>query len=58
VLASSAVRATMDLIDHYNALARAALSGVQPSVTRDGLLEIPQRYLDGILAEKAPSGTR
>jgi len=23
-------------------------------VTRDGLAQIPQRYLDGILAEKVP----
>ncbi|MEY4373498.1 MAG: hypothetical protein RL219_2267, partial [Actinomycetota bacterium] len=26
--------------------------------TRDGLLEVPQRYLDGIIAEKVPPQRR
>lgn len=57
VLQSSAVRTTLGLIERYNGLAREALAPVAPSQTRDGLLEVPQRYLDGILAEKVPSGT-
>lgn len=58
VLAGSAVATTMGLIEHYNALAREALSVVAPGKTRDGLIEVPQRYLDGILAEKVPANLR
>ena len=58
VLQSSAVATTMALIDQYNELARKALAVVAPSKTRDGLLEVPQRYLDGILAEKVPANLR
>jgi len=58
VLQSSAVATTMALIDRYNELARKALAVVVPSKTRDGLLEVPQRYLDGILAEKVPANLR
>ena len=57
VLQSSAVPTTLGLIERYNGLAREALAAVAPSQTRDGLLEVPQRYLDGILAEKVPTGT-
>lgn len=58
VLAGPAVSTTMGLIDRYNAAARDALSIVAPSRTRDGLIEVPQRYLDGILAEKVPASHR
>jgi hypothetical protein len=58
VLAGPAVRATLDLIDRYNAAARDALAVVPPGRTRDGLLEVPQRYLDDILAEKVPAPLR
>lgn len=58
VLASSAVEATMRLVNRYNELARTALEVVPPSRTRDGLLEVPQRYLDGIIAEKVPAQRR
>lgn len=54
VLASGAIEQTLGLIEQYNEIARRALTAVSPSVTRNGLIEIPQRYLDGILAEKAP----
>lgn len=58
VLAGTAVAATLELIDRYNELARRALDAVSPSRTRDGLIEIPQRYLDGILVEKVPGQAR
>lgn len=58
VLAGTAVAATLELIDRYNELARRALDAVSPSRTRDGLIEIPQRYLDGILVEKVPANLR
>ena len=58
VLAGTAVAATLELIDRYNELARRALDAVSPSRTRDGLTEIPQRYLDGILVEKVPANLR
>ncbi len=54
VLATDAVRATLDLVSAYNSKAREALDAVPPGRTRDGLAEIPQRYLDGILEEKVP----
>ena len=55
VLDSTAVDATMDLVSAYNQKAQDALCVLQPSVTREGLAQIPQQYLDGILAEKVPS---
>ena len=54
VLTSGAIEETLALVERYNAAARQSLAQVAPSVTRDGLIEIPQRYLDGILSEKAP----
>ena len=58
VLSGNAVTRTLLLVEEYNERARAALSTVAPSVTRDGLMEIPQRYLDGILSEKVPNLSR
>lgn len=58
VLAGRAVRATLELIDRYNAVARESLLVVPAGRTRDGLLEVPQRYLDDILAEKVPTSLR
>lgn len=54
VLGSGAIEETLVLVEQYNEAARKSLAEVSPSTTRDGLIEIPQRYLDGILAEKAP----
>ena len=56
VLAGDAVATTMSMIERYNAAARRALDAVPPGRTRDGFAEVPQRYLDGILAEKVPGG--
>jgi hypothetical protein len=55
VLASDAITSTMDLVTAYNTKAYDALSAVPASQTRDGLAQVPQGYLDGILAEKVPA---
>ena len=58
VLAGDSVGTTLDLVEQYNALARDALMTVPAGVTRDGLAEVPDRYLNEILEEKAPSARR
>jgi heptaprenyl diphosphate synthase/octaprenyl-diphosphate synthase len=58
VLAGDAVGRTLAMIESHNADARAALATVPDSVTRQGLSDMPQRYLDGILAEKVPTALR
>jgi geranylgeranyl pyrophosphate synthase len=58
VLAGDAVRITLELVEKYNALAREALLAVPAGATRDGLAEVPDRYLNEILEEKAPATRR
>ncbi len=58
VLAGGGVEATMELVRHYNELARSGLSSVPSSRTRDGLAELPDRYLESILVEKVPAQRR
>ena len=53
VLASSAVTETLNRIGEYNKLASACLSDLPDSPTRTGLMELPERYLNGILTEKS-----
>lgn len=55
VLAGGGIEATMALVRHYNELARLALESVPAGRTRDGLIELPDRYLESIIAEKVPS---
>jgi geranylgeranyl pyrophosphate synthase len=54
VLAGTAVEQTMAMVREHNGRAMEALALVPAGPTKDGLAQIPQRYLDGILAEKVP----
>ena len=58
VLASSAVTETLNRIGEYNKLASACLSDLPDSPTRTGLMELPERYLNGILTEKSDPAHR
>lgn len=40
------------MIHDYNRRAAADLTALPDSPTRDGLAQLPERYLNGILAEK------
>ena len=58
VLASSAVTETLNRIGEYNKLASACLSDLPDRPTRTGLMELPERYLNGILTEKSDPAHR
>lgn len=52
VLRSGAIEQTLEMVHSYNRRAAEDLSPLPASQTRDGLAELPERYLNGILAEK------
>ncbi len=52
VLACGAIDRTVAMIHDYNRRAAEDLVALPDSATRDGLAQLPERYLNGILAEK------
>ncbi len=52
VLGSGAIERTVQMVHDYNLRAAEDLAVLPPSATRDGLSQLPERYLNGILAEK------
>ena len=49
---------TLNRIGEYNKLASACLADLPDSPTRTGLMELPERYLNGILTEKSDPAHR
>ncbi len=52
VLTSGAIDETVAMVHDYNLRAAEDLTPLPDSPTRDGLAQLPERYLTGILAEK------
>ncbi|MGI9646862.1 MAG: polyprenyl synthetase family protein [Ilumatobacteraceae bacterium] len=52
VLTSGAIDETVSMVHDYNLRAAEDLTSLPDSPTRDGLAQLPERYLNGILAEK------
>ncbi len=55
VLRSGAIDRTVAMVHDYNRRAADDLGVLPDSPTRDGLAKLPERYLNGILAEKSAS---